>query len=798
MVRRQEWLHFPRGLRTRSALLITSATLAIAIVVSLGVSLFVSRLMSEREALEVKDALSRTEQAIESRLGQVKAVSSDWGVWDDTYQFVRDGNHTFIATNLDDTTLPLVSLHFMVFLDVTGEPRYVLAQSGGATTRNVMPDGLAAYLEQHPAMVHPPRSGTAGVVSLPGGIALVASRQILKSSGVGPTDGTMIAGRYLDGQERAALERVIGAPVRVSSEASAALSSDGVGTWDTLAAGTEFLATPVDAQTQRGEALLYGVDGKPTALLQVELPRTTASLMRQSTGLLVAGAIAALLAFVVVVVLTVDRLVLTRVARLSSDVRQVGMNGDFGARVDARGQDELSVLAEDINWMLSSLQNSEQEMAYLATHDVLTGLTNRRLFQDELARELSEHRRLGQCGAVLWLDLDHFKDVNDSLGHAVGDELLRQLAALLRSKTRRYGTLARLGGDEFAMIIPHADEHEALETANRIISLLASSVFEIGHHQLTTGASVGIALYPDHGETAEELLPCADLAMYHAKADGRMRAALYRSEWQDEIVTRAESVERIRSALRDERFVLHAQPIVGVDDNVDSFELLLRMVEVDGTLIPPGDFIPAAEYLGLMSELDRWVVHKAVSMLAEEREAGRSTRFSVNLSGSAFTDPDLPDIIRQLLSEAHVPPSRLTFEITETTAISDIATARRFVDALRTIGCRFAIDDFGSGTASFLYLKHLQIDYLKIDGSIITKLQGPSSDAYFVKAIVDMCKGLGIETVAEYIENERLLDIVRESGVDFAQGFYLGRPEPLATWVDAPYAPELLALSDSK
>jgi diguanylate cyclase (GGDEF)-like protein len=760
--------------------------LVIAVVVAVAVGMFVSRLISEREAIEVRDALSRTTQAIDARLGQTMAVSADWGVWDDTYRFVRDGNQDYVATNLESTTLGLISLDFMVFLDVSGKPRYVLAGQGSSVTRNVMPPGLSAYLATHPLLVRPPRSGTAGVVPLTAGIALVSSQEVLRSSGKGPTDGTVVVGRYVDGKERAAIERVIGAPVQLSSEASAGLSAASAAAWNKLAAGAEFVDMPLGGQTQAGDAFIRGIDGKPVALLEVVLPRTTAILMRQSTGLFIAGAIAALLAFVIIVVETVDRLVLKRVARLSDDVRQVGMNGDFGARVEAQGRDELTALADDINWMLSSLQNSEQEMAYLATHDVLTGLTNRRLFEDELARELSENRRLGQRGAVLWLDLDHFKDVNDSLGHAVGDELLRQFAALLRSKTRRYATLARLGGDEFAMIIPHADETEAIATANRIIGMLASSVFEIGHHQLTTGASIGVALYPEHGALAGELLPCADLAMYHAKSEGRGRAAVYRPEWQDEIVSRAESIERIRAALRDDRFVLHAQPIVGVaGDGLDSYELLLRMVDLDGTLIPPGDFLPAAEYLGLMAEVDHWVVRRGIEMLAEEQAAGRRTRFSLNLSGSAFTDPELPETIRRLLADADVPPSRLTFEITETTAISDITTARRFVDALRAIGCRFAIDDFGSGTASFLYLKHLHIDYLKIDGSIITKLQGVSSDAYFVKAIVDMCKGLGIETVAEYIENEQLLDMVRQSGVDFAQGFYIGRPGPLGTWTDS-------------
>jgi diguanylate cyclase (GGDEF)-like protein len=449
-------------------------------------------------------------------------------------------------------------------------------------------------------------------------------------------------------------------------------------------------------------------------------------------------------------------------------------------------------LADGLGRLLSmqlELDRSRSELAYLAGHDPLTGLKNRRHFEGELRRELSEERRMGGSGALLWFDLDHFKDINDCLGHAAGDKLLVAFADLLRASSRSYCTLARLGGDEFGMLLPHANEAEAEGAAARLVDLLSANTFAVDGHEVRISASIGVVRYPEHGWDGDQLMARADLAMYEAKATGGNRVVAYQHDetWRSRMTDHIDLAERIVAALREDRFVLYAQPLRCLADGlVGGYELLLRMVGEDGEIIMPSEIIPTAERLGVIRDIDRWVARRSIALLAEARDNGVDTTFSINLSGCAFSDPDLLDIISGELARTCVDPWRLVIEITETTAIADIERARRFVAALRDLGCKFSLDDFGSGASSFYYLKHLAVDYLKLDGSLVKGLDALSPDAHFVRAIVEMCKGLSISTVAEYVESEDLLAAVGAHGVDYAQGYEVGLPQPIGWYMSGP------------
>jgi len=446
-------------------------------------------------------------------------------------------------------------------------------------------------------------------------------------------------------------------------------------------------------------------------------------------------------------------------------------------------------LADGLARLLSmrlDLDVSHDELAYLAGHDPLTHLANRRQFEKALKRELSEQKRLGTPGALLWFDLDNFKDINDCLGHAAGDELLLSFAEMLRARSREYCTLARVGGDEFGMLVPHADEAEASATAARLLTTLSDTTFSVAGHEVRVSASIGVVRFPEHGTVCDELMARADLAMYEAKETGGNRFVLYTQDdsWRSRMTEHIKIAERIVSALREDRFLLYAQPMLCLaDGSTKGFELLLRMIGADGEIVMPDDIIPTAERLGEIRDIDRWVARRAIQMLAEESAAGRDTVFSINLSGAAFTDPELLDVMRDEFTAQGVEPSRLVLEITETSAIADFERAREFLRTLKEIGCRFSLDDFGSGFSSFYYLKHLPVDFLKIDGSLVKSLSAESPDSHFVRAIIEMCRGLKIQTVAEYVEDMSLLDAVDEQGVDFAQGYEIGRPGPLETYV---------------
>ena len=430
----------------------------------------------------------------------------------------------------------------------------------------------------------------------------------------------------------------------------------------------------------------------------------------------------------------------------------------------------------------------EGQLQYLADHDALTGLFNRRRFEEELDRALAAAERYERHGAVLVLDLDGFKHVNDTLGHPVGDELMARLGATLRAELRESDVIARLGGDEFGVILPEAGEEEAGAVAAKLLQAVERDgvVGDDSRHARVT-ASAGLALFHGaDGLTPEELLVVADIAMYVAKEAGRNRSSLHEREvvGPGRRLSRLSWLERIRRALADERFELHAQPIIALapeddPDPIPAFELLLRMRGDDDELIPPAAFLPIAERFDLVGAIDRWVVGHAVALVRREHEAGRPVSLSVNLSGATMGDADFAGWLEGLLTDNPVPPQRLIFEITETAAIVNLDRARALAETLRRLGCLLALDDFGAGFASFTYLKHLRFDVLKIDGEYVRGLRDNLTDRLVVEAVVAIARGLGTPSLAEFVTDSDTLDAVRALGVDYAQGFHLGRPVPV-------------------
>lgn len=441
----------------------------------------------------------------------------------------------------------------------------------------------------------------------------------------------------------------------------------------------------------------------------------------------------------------------------------------------------LVVQAQDV----SERRHFESQLQYLADHDPLTGLFNRRRVEEELERELAGAMRFKAGGAVLVLDLDHFKLVNDTLGHAVGDELIAGVSQVLQRRLRSSDVIGRMGGDEFAIVLPRVSAEQACEVGSSLLDDLRKSpeVSKVqGKGRVT--ASVGVALFAGQapGAGAQDLLAQADIAMYDAKEAGRDRLTIFDpgSPRHERTQARVDWLQRIEDALEHDRFVLHAQPIFALDgDRRQRFELLLRMVSSDGELVPPGAFLEIAERSDLAQRIDRWVIGRAVEMLAEQERRDRDVCFEINISGGSIGDPETCDYIAATLAREKIEPSRLIFEVTETAAIVNVGRAKEFAERMQEIGCAFALDDFGAGFASFYYLKHLSFDLLKIDGEFIRNLPSSRTDQLVVQSVVEIARGLGKRTVAEFVGNEETIELLRSYGVDFAQGFYLGLPRPL-------------------
>lgn len=430
-----------------------------------------------------------------------------------------------------------------------------------------------------------------------------------------------------------------------------------------------------------------------------------------------------------------------------------------------------------------------QQLSHQAIHDPLTQLINRTGFELKLSEALKSAAEGAQTEhAICYLDLDQFKVVNDTCGHSAGDELLRQIAVQLKQHARKGDTLARLGGDEFGLLLCCCPVSKAEEIAEKMRHSVEAFRFSWEGKSFSVGVSIGIAPFDGApGTNAATILSTVDQACYIAKSKGRNRVHTYQpgdnesSRWHSEM----QWVPHIHQAMDEGQFVLMAQPIVAVDRDGDSskhYEILLRMRAANGDLISPGSFLPAAERYDLMGTLDRWVVGNAIDMLAIALGSNRSlagTMFGINISGAVLTDNSLLTYVKEALAHYSLPPSLLCFEITETVAIANFTHANRFVNELKDIGCRFALDDFGSGFASFSYLKTLPVDFLKIDGSFVRYLHENDVDHTMVDIINQLGHVMGLKTIAEFVENGEILESLQRIGVDYAQGYHVGRPIPL-------------------
>jgi diguanylate cyclase (GGDEF)-like protein len=421
-------------------------------------------------------------------------------------------------------------------------------------------------------------------------------------------------------------------------------------------------------------------------------------------------------------------------------------------------------------------RKAEATIRHMAFHDALTGLVNRFEFEERLKNAMHEAKSNDQ--ALLYLDLDQFKLINDTCGHAAGDELLKQLAMLLRKQIRDADTLGRLGGDEFGILLLNCPVHDAVEVSEKLLKAINEFRFVWNGKSFTVGGSIGLVPISASMTNPADALRAADVACYAAKEQGRNRLYVFRSDDADLLRSRGEMewAMRIRQALDEDRFVLWSQKIVRVNSDcvLPRDELLLRMIDESGNLIPPGIFIPAAERFSLMPMLDRWVVRHAVNLVANSSDEGISF---VNLSGASLSDETFYQYISDTIAEGCIQPERLCFEITETAAISNLKRAVSFIGKIRSMGCHFALDDFGSGMSSFSYLKAIPVDYLKMDGGFVKGVADDPMDRAIVEAINRIGHVAGLKTIAEFVESQEIMDALRAIGVDYAQGYHIHRPE---------------------
>ena len=450
---------------------------------------------------------------------------------------------------------------------------------------------------------------------------------------------------------------------------------------------------------------------------------------------------------------------------------------------------------------ISQRKQLEEELIWQVNHDALTKLHNRFYFEKHLEQEFVNVKQHGTQSALLYLDLDRFKYINDTAGHTAGDRLLVEISRLLLSRVRDKDLLARLGGDEFAVILSEIERSSIYTVAENIRTLLNGYNFRHAGKDYQINCSIGICIIDKGTLSPEEALSNADLACNIAKRQGRNQTHIYVAESDEKIAMDLELgwSTKLRDALQNDDFIIHYQPIVPLAD-IDlnhlpreegqlwqiiskqfpfvkcHYEVLIRMPGAEGEIIYPHAFLPTAERFNMIQKIDYWVLDHAMRELASQQQRRKDTVFAINLSGHTVDNQELSSHIKGLIKEYNLDPCTLIFEITETTAIANIDAARKFIHEISQLGCRFSLDDFGTGFSSFSHLRHLNVDYVKIDGQFIRGMANNSADKSIVSSINDIAHSLGKRTIAEYVESPEILRMLKILGVDYVQGFYISHP----------------------
>ena len=472
---------------------------------------------------------------------------------------------------------------------------------------------------------------------------------------------------------------------------------------------------------------------------------------------------------------------------LTQHLRQVQKDkSQLGKQIDVRGTNEISELATNFNIMSSELDSLYRTLENMAFTDELTGMANRTLFYDRLEQATLSAARYQTEYALLVMDLNRFKNINDTLGHHIGDQLLQVVGKRLLSIFRKTDTIARLGGDEFAALLPSVGNNEnARIVVEKIVAILGNPI-NVDDHSLTIGISIGLARCPHDGQTPNLLMQRADIAMYHAKHK-KHNYTFYDESMDSENLFAVTIESALRQTIKTGGFDLHYQPKIDIKQGcITGAEALIRWTHPEHGFIPPDKFIPLAEQSGLIKPLTKWVLNTALQQCTQWHSENINIGISVNLSAYSLDDIDLLNTIRIALSEAKLEPKWLTLELTETAIMADASRALITLSRLDSMGIRLSVDDFGTGYSSLAYLKRLPVDEIKIDKSFVMDMLENPSDAVIVQSIVDLARNMGMSVVAEGIENQEVWDKLVELNCNIGQGFYMCRPclaSKLALWL---------------
>ncbi len=545
------------------------------------------------------------------------------------------------------------------------------------------------------------------------------------------------------------------------------------------------ISKPIWTESLRTDGMLdFDLDAefavKETLVGFVELGLDFSDYKARLTRNVMLGSLGGVIALLILTVASwfIYRRALLPLSKLQDSLEELA-KGRTDFSVQATGHKEIVAIADALNTTVSALRERDKKLWRMANHDPLTGLINRHRFSELLDEEIDRIAADGTMSALLFIDLDQFKYVNDTVGHAAGDRLLKSVARRLQDGVRETDIVSRFGGDEFLLLISKISKKDVDSICNELVKRMREYRFLESGSSFTVPCSIGVALINDDHCTATDLLAQADMACHYAKAQGRNRFHFFKASGSEmrQMVAEINWSQQIEAALREDLFVLRYQPIVDVHTGEPVFhEVLLRLQPKHGKIILPSAFLPAANRFGLMAEIDEWVICNALEKLGEFRSWYGDVRFTLNVSGNFFETPHLLQCLEDSLKSNEVPLEAVVLEITEQVAIANMAGASRQIADMADLGLKFAIDDFGAGYSSYNYLKTLPVHYIKIDGTFITGLAGDEVDQTIVSSISQIAQATDKKTIAEHVQDYRTLDVLRDLGVDYAQGYFLGKP----------------------
>ncbi|OKP85681.1 EAL domain-containing protein [Paenibacillus sp. P32E] len=743
----------------------------------------------------LKDSLADTLSSYQEDLRDMKTGLLNYSLRDETYRFVEPGSKSegsiaaddaFIRSTFNRTTYEVNHFDMIALLDKSGQPLYGGIYDSSLKRISLLTPELQTLLRLMNSRI-PAFSGAndskSGIVMLDKGPMLITLTPIVNSLRDQPVIGTAIAGRMLHQEETTHIRGEGSSSIQITRVSSEVLAQS---------KGNTLWMSPVSNSMMSAHTIVDDLFGNPGVVITLKQPRQIYESGQESIysfriSFFLITALSCLLSL-----LFVNRSILERMSSLISNIRAIGSSKDLSIRIPSTGKDEFSDVEHEFNRMIDSLEQAQDELRQQSTLDPLTQLPNRSLFFAKLNAAIAAAKDSSRQIALVFIDLDHFKTVNDTLGHDFGDAMLKETAFRITQAVGQHDVVSRLGGDEFTILLSDIPDSAAMATQLTSIQEALSMPHHIQGHLLYNTASIGISIYSQNGEDADYLVKQADLAMFHVKETGRNNIFQYSEDLEKSIRRKKVLSQLLLSAAAKDEFEVHYQPILrSTDLEVHKVEALLRWTTPSHGPISPVEFIPLAETSGSIVGIGGWVLRQVCTDLQKFREQGLFLTAAVNISGVQLMQSGLLDLLQGLLNEFGLPASCLELEITESVLVSGDSILQS-LQQLRAHGFRISLDDFGTGFSSLSYLRRFPVDVIKIDRSFVSEMTPAPQGDVLVKAIIELSHNLGLCVVSEGIELPEQFDMLRSLGSDELQGFYISKP------VTAREIPPLLSQENSE